>query len=323
MQSPKPDWRAVASGAGAGALWGGVFLAPALVPGFSAPQLAAGRFLAYGALSAATLLPRWRTVSRAVGRSERLALLRLSLLGNLLYFVLLSAAIRLAGIPTTSLIAGLLPVTVNWLGRRDSHVPLRRLAAPMLLAVTAAALAALSALASETEARPWTSSLLGVACALAALASWSLFAVANSRWLRRAHHVSPQDWSLLLGVATGIEALALAAPAFLLDARPHDSRAWLEFAAVSAGVAIGASILGNALWNRASRLLPVTLSGQLVVFETLFALLYGFLWAHRGPTGLEVAAMALFLLSIALSARAHSPTPAAPGLPPLADGVEA
>jgi drug/metabolite transporter (DMT)-like permease len=251
-----------------------------------------------------------------------LALFRLGLLGNLLYFVFLSAAVRLAGIPTTSLIAGLLPITVNWLGRHDSQVPLRRLAAPMLLAVIAAVLAAASALLGRPEARAWTSSLLGVLCALAALASWSMFAVSNSRWLRRAPQISTQDWSLLLGLATGVEALALALPAFRLDTHPHVPRAWLEFAGVSAGVAFGASILGNDLWNRASRLLPVTMSGQLVVFETLFALLYGFIWSHRPPSLLELAAMTLFLLSVALSARAHS-TARPSGSTALIEGVDA
>lgn len=306
MQDRKRVWLGVANGAGAGALWGGVFLAPALADGFSPPQLAAGRYLAYGAVSAAALAPRWSTVSRTLAKSEWRALFRLSLLGNLLYFVLLSAAVQLAGIPTTSLIAGLLPMTVTWLGRHDSPVRLQRLVAPMSLALTAAALAALSALLNHDEARSLGSSLLGVLCALGALASWSIFAVSNSRWLRRSPQISTQDWSLLLGVVTGLEALALAAPAFLATPHAHATHAWIGFAAVSAGVAIAGSILGNDLWNRASRLLPVTMSGQLVVFETLFALLYGFLWSHRAPNGLELAAMALFLISVGLSAHAHA-----------------
>jgi hypothetical protein len=52
-------------------------------------------------------------------------------------------------------------------------------------------------------------------------------------------------------------------------------------------VALGASVIGNGLWNAASRLLPLSLSGQLIVFETLFALLYGFLHDARWPLPLE------------------------------------
>ncbi|MGY0675691.1 EamA/RhaT family transporter, partial [Xanthomonas campestris] len=42
----------VASGMGAGALWGLVFLAPQLLAAFSPLQLALSRYLAYGAVAA-------------------------------------------------------------------------------------------------------------------------------------------------------------------------------------------------------------------------------------------------------------------------------
>mgnify|MGYP006920679532 CR=1 FL=1 len=54
------------------------------------------------------------------------------------------------------------------------------------------------------------------------------------------------------------------------------ARPGAQLAAVSIGIAVAASILGNALWNRMSQLLPLTMVGQMILFETLFALLYGF-----------------------------------------------
>ncbi|HEU4550359.1 MAG TPA: hypothetical protein VFS01_11730 [Rhizomicrobium sp.] len=51
----------------------------------------------------------------------------------------------------------------------------------------------------------------------------------------------------------------------------------------SCGVALGASVIGNAFWNYASRVLPLTMTAQLVLFETLFALLYSFILAERWP----------------------------------------
>ena len=73
-------------------------------------------------------------------------------------------------------------------------------------------------------------------------------------------------------------------------------------------LAIGASWLGNGLWNAAAKRLPLTLSGQMIVFETLFALLYGFAWERRGPTVLEIAATALLAASLATCAAAHRRT---------------
>jgi len=61
------------------------------------------------------------------------------------------------------------------------------------------------------------------------------------------------------------------------------------------------------LWNAASRYLPLSLSGQLIVFETLFALLYGFLHEGRWPRGLEAAAIVLMLAGVLWSVRLHRP----------------
>ena len=47
-----------------------------------------------------------------------------------------------------------------------------------------------------------------------------------------------------------------------------------------------------------SRLLPLTMVGQMILFETGFALIYGFLWEQRLPTLLESAAFALVVASV-------------------------
>ena len=84
--------------------------------------------------------------------------------------------------------------------------------------------------------------------------------------------------------------------------------------AVSAGVAVFASIVGNALWNRMSRLLPLTLAGQMITFETLFALLYAFAWEHRGPSALEALAFVLVVASVVTCLAAHRKPAAQPAL---------
>jgi drug/metabolite transporter (DMT)-like permease len=80
---------------------------------------------------------------------------------------------------------------------------------------------------------------------------------------------------------------------------------WARLAAVSVGVAVLASIVGNAFWNRASRLLPLSMLGQMIVFETVFAFVYGYLWEGRGPTVVEVVAMILMVVSVVWCLRAH------------------
>ncbi len=297
----RKTWMGVACGVGAGAVWGTVFVAPELAADFTPLQLSAGRYLAYGLISLPLLWPRRRRL--ALGRAEWGALVYLSLLGNIVYYLLLARAVQEGGVAMTSLVIGFLPVAVTLIGSRArGAVRLGALLPSLVFGAAGILLIGWDALAADGASR---ASPLGFLCAVGALASWTAYAVINTRWLMRLEGVSAQDWSLLTGVVTGAEALVLAAAALTLGAGEHAALDWLRFAGVVAFMAAFASILGNALWNRASRLLPLTLSGQMILFETLFALLYGFLWEGRGPTVTELAAMACVGASVLTCVRAH------------------
>ena len=109
----------------------------------------------------------------------------------------------------------------------------------------------------------------------------------------------------MTGVTTGGLALLLVPMAFIGHSGTHTAAQWSGFWAISAGVAVVASILGNAFWNRASRLLPLTLTGQMIVFETLFALAYAFAWQQRWPSLLEALAIVFLVAGVMLCAHAH------------------
>lgn len=303
----------IGCGIAAGALWGLVFLAPELARDFTPLQLAAGRYLAYGLFAAVLVVPRWRGLWAGLGRAEGWALVRLSLLGNILYYALLATAVQVGGMAMTSLVIGFLPVAVTLIGSRDQDaVPIRRLVPSLVLGAAGILCIGWDSLGGAASG-PRTAQMLGLACAVGALVSWTAYAVGNSRWLGRLHHVSAHDWSLLTGVVTGLLAVVLAVPAFLMGQDHHDTGAWLHFTGVVAGVAIFASIVGNALWNRMSRLLPLTLTGQMILFETLFALLYGFLWEQRLPTVMEIAAIVCVIGSVLTCVAVHRPKPGETG----------
>jgi drug/metabolite transporter (DMT)-like permease len=297
----KQTWLGIGCGAVAGALWGLVFLAPALARSFTPLQLAAGRYLAYGLVAMVLIAPAWRRLLRTLGAADWRALAWLSFWGNILYFVLLARAVQTGGIAMTSLIVGLLPVTVTIVGSRyQDAVPFARLLPSLMLSI-----AGLVCIAWHSLRGSAPGSVTGLLCAAGALISWTVYAVQNSRWLGRIGHVSSHEWSLLTGVVTGAESLLLAVPAFLFAPAGHDSADWLYFSGIVTTVAICASILGNAFWNRASRLLPLTMTGQMILFETLFALLYAFVWERRWPAGAESAAIALLVAGVLSCAAAH------------------
>lgn len=304
----------VLCGMGAGALWGLVFLAPELVRDFTPLQLAIGRYGAYGLISAALIAPRWRTLVALLSRRDWLDLTWLSFAGNTLYYVLLSTAVQTAGIALTSLVIGFLPVVVTIVGSRDADaMPLRALAPSLLLCIGGAACIGWQALGQPAPGAG-AHRLLGLACAIGALVTWSAYAVTNSRCLARLGNVSAHDWNLLTGLVTGAQAVVLIPVTLLFEPIRHSAAAWGHLAVVSFGVAVAASIAGNALWNRMSRLLPLTLVGQMILFETLFALLYGFLWEHRWPLPIELAAAAFVGSSVIVCVRAHRRAPAPAGI---------
>jgi drug/metabolite transporter (DMT)-like permease len=223
--------------------------------------------------------------------------------------------VQLAGVAPTSLIVGILPITITMLGRRDhGAVPLSRLIWPLL--VVAAGIACINvdlfgqtAATAATNVRPVWQRIVGIACAAGALFSWTWYALDNARYLQRNPHFSSNEWSALYGISSGILSAALTMAALLAVGTSWmdtGGRVWGTFWTVNAAVALGASLIGNNLWNIASRRLPLTLSGQMIVFETLFALAYGFVYDDRWPRPLEMAAIALLILGVGWSVRLHA-----------------
>lgn len=294
-------------GVAAGALWGLVFVAPEICGDFGPFHQSIARYLFYGAIALLLIAPRWKRLRPHLGRREWIGLLWLSLAGNIVYYLLLATAVRTAGIALTSLVVGFLPVTITIVGSLDKGaVPLTRLAPSLLLCVAGAACIGWEAML-PTGNSDGTARWLGLLAAIGALLSWTCFAVGNARWLNRLEHVSEHDWSLLIGVTTGAIAL-LAAPMLpLLENAEHSADAWGRLAMISVAIALFASIIGNALWNRMSRLLPLTLVGQMILFETLFAILYACLWESRLPTLPEAAAFVLLVLGVLACLAAHRP----------------
>lgn len=296
----------------AGALWGMVFVFPELLSAFSALQLSVGRYLAYGAMALVLVLPRIRSLHARLGRSDYVALLRHALTGNIVYYILLSYGVQYAGVAPTSLIVGLVPLVVTLLGRNDhGAVALRQMAAPLAIVIAGIVCINLDAFGHAKPEATALSIAIGVLGATGALLCWSWYALDNARYLKGNPRFSSAEWSALYGLATGVVALLLAPFAFLGDAGPSGQQQdWTLFWTCNAALALGASVVGNHFWNMASRRVPVTLTGQLILFETLFALLYGFIYRGSGPRLLEAAAIVLLVLGVAWSVRLHAPAKA-------------
>ena len=304
--------RGVACAAVAGACWGSMLLVPALLPDFSPLAITSARFMLYGLMSLFILAPMARKLWPRVTRQDMGALMYLGLTGSILYLVLMATGVQWAGMAITTLIIGMVPLAMPIMNRKQAGaIPLGRLVGPMLTVCAGIVLINAHELiaAAHTADRSIWRVLVGAVSALVALIVWSHYAIKNARYLQTGRF-SALEWSALSGVAVGVWSVLLWPVALWWQSRSGQdlsAERWQMFWLVNLAVSILASLFGNWMWNAATRLLPISLSGQMIVFETLFALSYSFIYLQRGPSWQELTAACLMIGGVCWAVQRHKP----------------
>ena len=301
----------------AGLVWGLVFVAPLLLPEYSALLLSFARYLAFGVVA----LPlAWLDRRNLAGfeAADWLEALKLSTVGNVLYYLCLAAAIQRAGGPLPTMIIGTLPVVIAISSnlrdaKRDGRLPWLKLLPSLALIAAGIAcvnqveLAHLRAQADLDVSRYASGALL----ALGAVACWTWYPLRNADWLRTHAQRSPRSWATAQGLATLPLALAGYAVLWLWSATVG-TQPWghgadfvmplgpqpLRYVGLMLAIGLLASWLGTLCWNEASQRLPTTLAGQLIVFETLSALAYAFMLRGKWPQPLTLLGIALLVAGV-------------------------
>lgn len=307
-------WAGVLAALGAGLLWGLLFLVPLLLAEYPGVILSFGRYTAFGLL-AVGLAWMDRTSLARLRRADWIEATWLSLVGNILYYALLASAIQLAGAPVPTLIIGTLPVVIavsaNLLAGHGTTVGWGGLAGPLALifgGLTTVQLGGDVTLSAANGSVSWT----GIALALLAVACWTWYPLRNSRWLKAHPPGMARAWATAQGLVTLPLALGTGALYALWersDAGSGSAFSWplgpqpLLFVSLMVVTGLTGSWLGTLLWNRASQLLPPALLGQLIVFETLAALVYAFVWYARLPEWHELAGIVMLVSGVLLGLR--------------------
>jgi drug/metabolite transporter (DMT)-like permease len=309
-------WTGIAFALAAGLMWGLVFVAPLMLGDYPPLMLTIGRYLAFGLIAVPLgLLDRSRLAElRAADWRQAL---KLSLIGNFIYYLCLSAAIQMAGGPLPTVIIGTLPVVIAIIANLRSHqaLPWIKLAPSLLL--IAAGIAAVNQ--SELDALLQSQDgdlhryLLGALLAVAAVACWTWYPIRNADWLLAHPQASPRAWATaqglmtlpvaLLGLAVlyGAQALnlSLLPGAFTLPLGPRP----MPYLGLMLAVGLFSSWLGTLCWNEASQRLPTSLVGQLIVFESLAALAYAFMLRGQMPPGLTLLGIGFLLAGVVWALR--------------------
>ncbi len=311
-----PEGLQLAAGVGfalaAGLAWGLVFVAPVLLPDYPPAMLTFGRYLAFG-LIALPLAWRDRRALAGLSRADWLEALKLAAVGNVLYYLALSSSIQLAGVPLPTVIIGTLPVVIAVcanLSRRE--LAWRRLALPLVLIAAGIGLVNVSEMGRIAAGQATAAGLgLGALLAAAALVCWTWYPLRNAAWVQRNPRVGSGTWATAQGIATlplALVGMAVyqVASGTLAGEAPLGPRP-LAYIGLMLAIGLLASWLGTLCWNQASRLLPTSLTGQLIVFETLAALAYGFMHRGSAPDAWTWGGIALLVAGVMAGTRAFAP----------------
>jgi drug/metabolite transporter (DMT)-like permease len=288
-------------------IWGLIFVVPQFMADYSSIEIALGRYLVYGAFSTAIFL---KSGFRRYPLSIWTKALAFSLATTMGYYIFFVLSLRLANPAITALILGIAPITIAFYGnlkcKEIGHLHLIPPTVSILIGLLVINVPELIATSSPATY------LLGLLCALVSLAFWTWYVVANSHFLKNHSDISSHDWSTLIGVATlfwvvvvGLILVAFSPETFLIKFATLN-QSTLSFLIGSVILGVLCSWVGGALWNRATSLLPVSLAGQLMIFETLFGLLFVYLLERRLPSLYEGAGMALFLCGVVYGIRSFS-----------------
>lgn len=273
-----------------------------------------GRYLIYGVLSLGLLMMSVTGIKTLTPMQWKMAFL-FALTGNVGYYFLLTMAIQNAGITIPALIIGALPVTVMIYGNlKNKDIRFSRLW-PSILLILSGIIGinifkhlALPAGASANHL------LVGALYAVAALSLWTWYGVKNSSYLKNNPNLTSANWSLAIGICCLLQSL-IAFPVMFLDGNSDgiflgahgDPLFQVALGCLILGVVV--SWLATIWWNNVSRHLPVSLCGQLIVFETISGLIYGHILDGAMPQMFEVVSVVVIIAGVLLGIQSFNKIP--------------
>jgi drug/metabolite transporter (DMT)-like permease len=288
---------------GACFIWGLIFVVPQFMIGFSPIEVALGRYSLYGVISFTIFL---RALARGACRHSQAIwskALYFSLISTIVYYTFVVLSLRYSSPAMCALILGTSPIMIAFYGNwREREVSFKSLLLPSILIIAGLLIINLPHLqASEVP----SFYILGLVFSFLAAIAWSTYVLINSKFIKRHPEVCPSEWSTLLGVSTLFwVALCTAILAIFFKEQLHFEKYFIlneeliRFLGGSAILGLLCSWVGAFLWNKASISLPISLAGQLTIFETIFGVLFVYIVSQTIPCFRESIGIAVLLTAI-------------------------
>jgi len=293
--------------------WSLNFVVPFVIGDYSVFDFAVFRFVISGAVGLGILALR-RVAARDLSVRDLLTALWLGFIGYVGYFLTVVGAAIFAGPVIAPAFLGLVPVVLAVTGNlRQKTVSWNVLLLPLMLAAIGLCLVNISVLDPGSMATT-QSLVIGIPLAVAAVTLWTWFGLLNQSALAMRPGMDADVWTALIMVGGGLEMLAFVPIGVVMDVfeMPRLGLGWNVAAPLyvwGTFLAILASVGGATAWTIAAQRLPVVLSAQLIVSETVFGTLFGLVAHGRWPTLTEAGGIAVLTAGVVAAIRAFYSEP--------------
>lgn len=283
--------------------WASNFIVPYVNGGFAVSDVLVLRFLFSGLIGVISASFNLRVLGKMTAK-QRWAGLGLGIISSTAYGSFIAASAVTAGPAVVAALVGAVPVIQALMGNLGGEVRWSRLIVPITLLGIGIALVNVSALIQPLGVSP----VLGTCFAVAAVLCWLLYSLINQLYLPALPRNGVAAWVSLNSIGGGGCALLIAPwlwhnGVFTLSSANIFSAEAGKLIVCALIISFLCSWLGTFLWNHACRRLPSLLSGQLIAFEAVFAMLLGFAFLRQMPAFQEVLGILMVVISAILSVR--------------------
>ena len=245
---------------------------------------------------------------RILTSADWLCAAKLGTIGMLVNFIAMLYCSAWAGVSISGITTGAIPVCVaiiaNARDRRAGKpfLAMNRLVFPLLLISIGFLLCNYSEL-GNIDASQTFKFFCGVALGLSHTALWTWYPIVNAEWLQNHPQADASTWATLqcaVLLPTGLLTYLLYWH-FLLPDVPFLGDQPTYFVAVLFANGLVCGWGATALWNFMCQRVPTSLSGQLMVFETIFAVLFIHVLERRWPSLDLLLGIAILIFGVSYS----------------------
>jgi drug/metabolite transporter (DMT)-like permease len=281
--------------------WSLVFVIPEFLVGFSALEISLARFFFFGLVSVVLL---FTSRKKLLSRAYMSAWIKASWLGFVSSIVCYTATIfciQYSGSAVATMLFGIVPIGVSLYGNlKKKEYPTYYFLWPCLIMGLGTVLTNLGAFAVQAESL--SSHLFGLFCGIVGVLCWIGYVIITFDYMEENQHIDSIDWVVMIGasllcfiVFTG---LVLACTTDVLEKYARLSQEVWPFFGWTFVLGTVCSWLALYLWTQGNLRLPVSLAGQLVIFQLIFGLILVYSYHKRLPLPIEMTGIACMLIGV-------------------------